>query len=77
MIVVRGNCTFTEKAAAVQAAGGAAMLLYDSQVGGCVTMGEPPCRGRRVLCRVCGARFLARHTRVMRHADSCHNVNHG
>ncbi|KAG2440711.1 hypothetical protein HXX76_003568 [Chlamydomonas incerta] len=42
VVVVRGNCTFTDKAAAVQAAGGVAMLLYDSQAGGCVTMGFEP-----------------------------------
>ncbi|EFJ46292.1 hypothetical protein VOLCADRAFT_93422 [Volvox carteri f. nagariensis] len=37
MLVIRGNCTFTEKARAVQAAGAAAMLLYDNEPG-CVTM---------------------------------------
>ncbi|KAG2441965.1 hypothetical protein HYH02_009759 [Chlamydomonas schloesseri] len=42
VLVVRGNCTFTDKAAAVQASGGAAMLLYDSQPGGCITMGFEP-----------------------------------
>ncbi|KAG2496822.1 hypothetical protein HYH03_005228 [Edaphochlamys debaryana] len=39
LLVLRGNCTFTDKARAVQAAGAAAMLLYDSEPNGCVTIG--------------------------------------
>lgn len=37
-LVLRGNCSFLDKALAVQAAGGSGMLLYDS-VPGCVNMG--------------------------------------
>ncbi|GIL57826.1 hypothetical protein Vafri_13059 [Volvox africanus] len=41
LLVIRGNCTFTEKALAVQAAGAAAMLLYDNAPG-CITMAFDP-----------------------------------
>ncbi|GIL78347.1 hypothetical protein Vretifemale_7712, partial [Volvox reticuliferus] len=41
LLVIRGNCTFTEKALAVQAAGAAAMLLYDNEPG-CITMAFEP-----------------------------------
>lgn len=33
-LVARGNCTFTEKARALQAAGYAAMLLFNNEPGG-------------------------------------------
>ena len=38
VLVQRGGCNFTDKARAVEAAGGVAMLLYDN-VPGCITMG--------------------------------------
>ncbi len=37
LLVERGGCDFTQKAAMVQAAGGKAMLLYDNQTG-CIGM---------------------------------------
>lgn len=40
-LVARGECSFLDKALAVRAAGGSAMLLYDS-VPGCVAMGSDP-----------------------------------
>ncbi|GFR51742.1 hypothetical protein Agub_g14188, partial [Astrephomene gubernaculifera] len=41
LLVIRGNCSFTEKARVVQSAGAAAMLLYDNEPG-CVAMGAEP-----------------------------------
>ncbi|KXZ43021.1 hypothetical protein GPECTOR_106g115 [Gonium pectorale] len=41
LLVRRGNCSFADKARACQAAGAAAMLLYDDQPG-CITMGFEP-----------------------------------
>ncbi|KAG1674147.1 hypothetical protein FOA52_015778 [Chlamydomonas sp. UWO 241] len=38
LLVERGGCSFTDKAAAAQATGAAGMLLYDN-VSGCITMG--------------------------------------
>uniref|UniRef100_A0A6U2CU81 PA domain-containing protein n=1 Tax=Chlamydomonas euryale TaxID=1486919 RepID=A0A6U2CU81_9CHLO len=38
LLVERGGCSFTDKAAAAAAAGAAAMLLYDNQTG-CISMG--------------------------------------
>ncbi|MEW5316705.1 MAG: hypothetical protein WDW38_008057 [Sanguina aurantia] len=39
VVVLRGNCSFAQKAEVVQRANGSAMLLYDN-IPGCVTMGS-------------------------------------
>lgn len=38
-LALRGNCSFAHKAAAAQAAGFGALLLYDAATEGCIVMG--------------------------------------